>query len=189
MRTWVAGAILGLCCAARADDVLARVEALLGAGIEPVGVHAQIVALGEPAEQALWTLYGDPHKDRIVRLRALSELASFATADTAAGLLQVLRDAPAATDPLARSPLVLKRALDGLLAIASQTKIALSASDLSSLLEHGDAHVRKAAARLLAYVDRGDVEGVLGALVARDPSRMVRMTAQRAQVTRAARLR
>jgi hypothetical protein len=47
--------------------------------------------------------------------------------------------------------------------------------------------VRKAAAKLLALVE-GDVQGTLSTLAARDPSRMVRASAVRAQSMRASRL-
>jgi hypothetical protein len=102
-RAWIAGAILGLCSVAHADDVLTRVESWLSAGIEPAGVHEQIRALGSEGEQALWTLYAEKHKSRVVRLRALSELAGFTTERTAEGLSAIVRAAPTTQDPLARS--------------------------------------------------------------------------------------
>jgi hypothetical protein len=186
-RAWVAGAVLGLCCVARADDVLTQVETWLSAGIEPAGVHAQIRALGGAGEDALWTLYLDAGKGRVVRLRALSELASFPSRRTAQGLIGIVRAAPSTSDALARSPLVLRRALDGLSAIAQTQPLGIEASELTFATSHPDAHVRKAAATLLAAVERGDVQGALDALAARDPSRMVRASAQRAQSMRAAR--
>jgi hypothetical protein len=187
MRGWIAGAVLGFCSVVRADDALTQVEAWLGAGIEPAGVHEQILALGAAGEEALWTLYGDASKSRVVRLRALGELALFATPRTARGLAALVRTP--ASDALGRSPLALRRALDGLSVIAETVGTGLAASDLKPMLAHPDAHVRKSAARLLAVVDRGDVDGALSALANRDPSRMVRATAQRAQTVRASRLR
>jgi hypothetical protein len=183
MRAWIAGAIFGLSCVAHADDVLTRVETLLSSGIEPAGAHEQIMALGSAGEDALWTLYGDGAKPRVVRLRALSELARFATVRTAQGFAAIVRQAPSAKD-LPASPLVLRRALDGLIAIELSSGIA--PSELSYVLHHQDAHVRKAAATLLAKLD-GDVDGTLQAIVAHDPSRMVRATAQRARAQRIAR--
>jgi hypothetical protein len=186
---WVAGAILGLCSVARGDDVLTRVESWLRAGIEPAGVHEQLHALGGAGEEALWTLYADSAKSRIVRLRALGELAGFTTLRTAEGLSAIVRAAPTARDPLARSPLALRRALDGLSAIGETLPLTIEASELSFVANHPDAHVRKAAAKLLATVEHGDVQGTLSTLAARDPSRMVRASAQRAQSTRASRLK
>lgn len=185
---WIAGAILGLCSVARADDVSVRVEKWLSAGIEPAGVHDQLIALGRPAEDALWALYQDATKSRTVRLRALSELAWFATPRSAEGFAHLIRAAPTTRDPLSSSPLALRRALDGLSAIAEKMTTGVEARDLTHMLGHPDAHVRKAAAKLLALVDHGDVDGALNAVVANDPSRMVRATAMRAQTTRASRL-
>ncbi|HEX5658239.1 MAG TPA: hypothetical protein VFX59_13645 [Polyangiales bacterium] len=185
MRTWIAGAILGLCCVVRADDVLTRVEAWLSAGIEPAGVHEQLRALGSAGEEALWTLYADARKSRVVRLRALGELAGFPSARTAGGLAAIVRAAPSSQDTLARSPLVLRRALDGLSAIGETLPLGIEASELSFVASHPDAHVRKAAAKLLATVEHADVQ--LSALATRDPSRMVRASAQRSQTMRAQR--
>ncbi len=180
-RAAVAGAILSLCGMARADDALSTIEKWLSAGIEPVHVDEQVLALGRAGEEALWTLYGDASKSRVVRLRALSELALFATPRTAGGLASMVR---APRDELSRSPLALRRALDGLSAIAERTSTGVQAGDLVHLLAHPDAHVRKSAAKLLALVD-GDVQPALSQLAERDPSHMVRSTAQRAQATRA----
>jgi hypothetical protein len=186
---WIAGAILSLCGVARAQDVRTRVEAWLSAGIEPAGVHEQVRALGSAGEDALWALYGDASKSRVVRLRALGELAMFATPRTAQGFARLVREVPTTRDRLSRSPLVLRRALDGLRTIAAQQPLPLTTGELMPALRHPDAHVRKAAATLLAHLDQGDVDGALGALIAHDPSRMVRTYALRAQATRATRPR
>lgn len=173
-QAWIAGAILTLCCAnARADDV-SRVEALLSAGIEPSGAHDAISSLGEAGELALWQLYERPSTVRYVRLRALNELSRFHTALTAQGFSALVRDA-------ASSPVVLRRALDGLIALAPDVKPPLAASELTFALEHRDAHVRKAASQLLALLDDGD------ALLERfstDRSAMVRASALRARAVR-----
>ncbi|MET0286395.1 MAG: hypothetical protein ABW352_18080 [Polyangiales bacterium] len=184
MRAWIAGAVLGLCCVARADETVAQVERLLGAGPEPAVVHDRIVALGSAGEQALWELYEDTSKSDVVRLRALSELSLFPTPRTASGLAALVR-APAT----GRTAMELRRALDGLTTLAETVPTGLAAGDLQHLLTHANAHVRKSAAKLLGVIDRGDVEGALAALAQRDPSRMVRATAQRAQTVRASRLR
>jgi hypothetical protein len=190
---WIAGAVLLWAGAARAEDTLTRVEALLSAGIEPSGAHDAIVALGAEGERALWTLYGDANTTRVVRLRALSELARFASVQTAqgfAGLIRAARGQPS-LDPLhpARSPVVLRRALDGLAAIAAQVAPGIDASELGFALNHQDAHVRRAATELLALLDAGDVDAAISQRLVRDPSRMVRATAQRAQRARASRAR
>lgn len=182
--------------AARAEPVDAavvqKVEALLAAGAEPSEQRSVIVAMGAPGEQALMRVFERDEAPRYVRLRALSVLQSFRT-ESAARYFEALVRASAQDEPRlgalhpARSPMVLRRALQGLLETAQALQPPLAPEPVSACLAHGDPHVRKLAARLLATLDGAEVDRMLNARLARERSLMVRGTLQQQLASRSAR--
>ena len=199
-RAWTRRAQLGTLLlalaqpvAAAADDLVQQIEALLTAGIEPNEQHASIAALGPAAEQALLQVFEREQAPRYVRLRALSALPSFHTASAARYLERLVRAAPQRDDPWlgalhpARSPLVLRRALEGLIDTASTLQPALAAEPVSACLAHADAHVRERAARLLETLDGRGVDQALTQHLARERSLMVRGRLQQSITSRSAR--
>jgi hypothetical protein len=193
-RNWIAGAILAWCCASAAyaqdEATVAHVEALLRDGVEPAGTEEKLLALGQPGERALWRLFETPTAARYVRLRALSALSWFETTETAQRIVALVRSAQGepGADPLhpAHSVVVLQRALESLTQIAqSGVRPTIRASELEFALGHADAHVRRAAATLLASIDGADP--LLARQLARESSRMVRASVERAISLRARR--
>lgn len=224
--------LLQVCCAigccwalslptlrAGADDatLAKRVEALLSAGVEPSAADATIVALGEPGELALRSVFEREGAPRFVRLRALGVLASFETESTAHYFQALVQAAAAPTERLgalhpARSPLVLRRALEGLLPTARlllaasparpSERSALDVDAVMRCLSHEDPHVRRVAAQLLASLpsegkslDAHDptreqrIDQALGSQLMRERSRMVRSSVEHAITSRSARAR
>jgi len=176
------------------DDALARqVESTLSAGVEPREASHAIVALGEPGERALVRVFERDEAARYVRLRALALLGAFRTESAARYLEGLVKASQHEDDTLgalhpARSPLVLRRALDGLSASAAQLGARLDTKAVTSCLAHPDAHVRKSAADLLAKLDgRPEVDRALVQRLEREPSKMVRGTLGRAITDRSAR--
>ena len=178
----------------RADEALnQRVEALLTAGIETEAQHASIASLGAGAQQALMQVFEREAAPRYVRLRALSALATFGTSTGARYFERLVRAAERRDDswlgPLhpARSPLVLRRALEGLLETARTVVPALDAAPISACLAHPDAHVRDRAARLLELLDDPSAGQALIMHLTRERSPMVRGRLQQAITSRSAR--
>ena len=192
--------------AAQATDsqLRAQVLALLTAGVEPGGAHERIAVLGEPGERALRGVFEDQSVPRFVRLRALAVLASFKTAATAhyfEALVQAARtvDArPATGEPKqtaalgdlhpARSALVLRRALDVLRELAPLLGPKPDTEAVTACLSHPDAHVRKAAAALLATLGGpAQIDRALAERLTHERSRMVRTSVEHALTSRSAR--
>ena len=176
------------------DEVTRRVEAALSAGIEPAGATESIVALGAEGERALIAVFERGEAPRYVRLRALGTLGAFET-ESAARYLESLVRRSAREEPSlgdlhpARSPLVLRRALDGLRTSAKRTKVKLDLPPITACLAHEDAHVRKSAAELLATLgDGAEIDRALQKRLASEPSKMVRGSLSRALTDRSARL-
>lgn len=177
----------------QADDaLLSRVEATLTAGVEASSAHDAILVLGAAGRTALQQVFAKSAAPSHTRLRALSLLAELGDASTAQLFAQLVRDAsmpPSQADPLhpARSPLVLRRALEGLLRLAPVHAPPLDTAELAQALSHHDAHVRKAAADLLAALSDEDAERVLVQRLEGERSTMVRERLQRALTSRLAR--
>lgn len=171
------------------------VEATLTAGIEPSGASTAIVALGEPGERALVRVFERASTPQYVRLRALSALGGFRTESAARYFEQLLRSArtPANGPDRAlslRSPLVLRRALEGLGASGKPFAERLDRSVVSAYLDHPDAHVRRVAAEVLAALGGGaEVDRALEKRLSRERSPMVRAHLEQALTDRSARPR
>ncbi len=191
---------------ARQAALTRQVEALLRAGVEATDFEAAVVALGEAGEQALRAVFERADALAYVRLRALAALQGFETEGTARYFEALVRAAQpptveARTGALernfdarlgelhpARSPLVLRRALEGLIALHAHFQLRLDAAALAGCLAHGDAHVRRAAADLsLALDDRPGADEIAQALRAqlvRERSTMVRGHLEKALTSR-----
>lgn len=177
------------------DPLTQKVESWLSAGIEPAGVHDRLLALGFAGEHALQQIFEREAAARFVRLRALGMLQSFETETAALYFAALVRAAEAPDASLgdlhpARSPLVLRRALEGLREHAQLLGTRLSAGDVSACLSHHDAHVRRAAAQLAETLtqDASEPSELDRALVQRrahERSRMVRASVDRALHVRA----
>jgi len=177
--------------AAKAEEDLAvRIERWLASGVEPGSAHAQITALGDDAELALIDLFQRKDATRLVRLRALTELASFDDPIAAAYLHELVRAAREPTAWLgelhpARSSLVLRRALSGLTLSGHWLHPNLDMMAVSACLDHSDPHVRRAAANSLSRAGASAIaDRALIARRATDRSRMVRASAEDALQTR-----
>lgn len=196
VRVWLVSSLLWLGVpAVRADEaqLVAYVEELLTAGVEPGAAHDSIAALGDAGEHALREVFSDDTAPRHARLRALSVLASFETESTARYFEALVRAAQAPDTRFgnlhpARSPLVLRRALEGLLPTGRLLAPRLDSSAVTWCLGHDDAHVRRVASELLATLD-GDskIDGALDKQLVRERSRMVRGSMMRALTSRFAR--
>lgn len=181
--------------AARAEELSARVEARLSLGFEAHDLEASILALGEEGERALIAVFERPQAARYVRLRALSALQAFVTPTSARYFAELVRSAATLPSPQldelhpARSPLVLRRALTGLLNTAHLLSPRLSVADIAPCLAHASPHVRNVASRVLDALDDGgdgSVERVLMKQLARERSRMVRQSLELALTSRSA---
>ena len=129
---------------------------------------------------------------RYVRLRALSVLQSFRTERAARYFEDLVRAAANPESRLgalhpARSPLVLRRALEGLLETSSVLRPALALAPVSACLTHADPHVRRLAAQVLATLDDAEVDKMLNARLSRERSAMVRGSLQQGLTSRSAR--
>lgn len=169
-----------------------RVEALLAAGIEPSEARHTIMALGPAGELALVEVFEREGAARYVRLRALSMLQSFESEATARYFAALVEAARAPSERLgalhpARSPLVLRRALEGLVPTGRLLTPPLDVGAVSHCLQHADPHVRRAAAQLLATFDDGRSQQALTMQLSRERSRMVRGTLEHALTSRSAR--
>ena len=189
------------------DDALtAQVEAQLTSGIEATGAEAAIAALGEAGERALRAVFERAAAPYYVRLRALSAMQVFTTEATARYFETLVRASQHPAEGAdrwgelhpARSALVLRRALEGLIAAGALLQPQLDLAAVTSCLTHGDAHVRRTAADLLATVEArgsarerklegGMVEQALTKQLVRERSRMVRGRLERALTSRSVR--
>jgi hypothetical protein len=183
---------------ARGDDVVARVEQLLAAGVEASDAYSTILALADEGERALIALFEREQSSRYVRLRALGALTLFESERSTRYLERLVRAAFAAESWLgelhpARSPLVLRRALDGLRTNPRLAAAPIALEPVALCLGHADAHVRRAASELLAElaspVADPRVERVLYQQLAGERSRMVRASLARAITSRSVALR
>ena len=180
---------------ARASDpaLLDRVQTLLSQGVEPGNAQATIVALGDDGERALEGVFERESAPRYVRLRALNVLATLASPASVHYLDALVRAAQAPDERLgelhpARSPLVLRRALEGL------ANARLDLTSVVACLAHMDPQVRRAAANLLASYQPATqdptsdarIAAALSALQTHESSRMVRVSVERALSARAA---
>lgn len=167
-----------------------RLEQLLAAGIEANGAHAAIVAYGDAGERALIEVFERETAPVYVRLRALGVLQSFATELSARYFLSLVEAAAQPNARLgelhpARSALVLRRALEGLLPTAKLLTPAPELAPITLCLTNDDAHVRRAASELLATLDDARVEPVLTKQLDQERSRMVRASLNAALAIRA----
>jgi hypothetical protein len=176
---------------AEPDALAARVELLLGAGVESSGAHDAILALGEAGALALIAVFERAEAARFVRLRALSELQRFESETSARYFATLVQRASAPDTGLgdlhpARSALVLRRALEGLIPTARSLTPAPPLTLFSACLEHPDAHVRKAASAVLSTLDDRGVEPVMTKQLNQERSRMVRASLERGLTNRSA---
>jgi hypothetical protein len=180
---------------ARADErvLIARVEATLASGVEASSAHDAVVAFGDQGERALRAVFEREGAPLYVRLRALGVLAQFPTEETARYFERLIRAAQRPDASLgalhpARSPLVLRRALEGLTPLVALLRPPPKLEDFAFCLAHAEAHVRRAAADLLAELEVSGVDAVLTKRLQREPSRMVRGRVQQALTSRSAAL-
>jgi len=187
----LASTMLARIARANPDALSARVEELLSAGVEASGAHAAILALGEAGAQALIAVFERSEAARFVRLRALSELQRFESETSARYFEGLVRKAAVDDGRLgelhpARSPLVLRRALEGLVPTARSLSPPPPLALLAPCLEHPDAHVRRLASTLLATLDDRAVEPALTKQLSHERSRMVRASLERGLTGRSA---
>jgi hypothetical protein len=174
--------------------LIRRVEATLEAGVETNQAEDAILALGEQGERAVRAVFERDGAPVYVRLRALSLLSRFETEESARYLERLIMAAQQPDESLgalhpARSSLVLRRALEGLLPVAELLDPQPKLDALSFCLAHRDAHVRKAAADLLAKLESREVDLVLAKQLTNERSAMVRGRVQHALTSRSAALR
>jgi hypothetical protein len=172
-------------------ELTIQVESWLTAGIETSGAHDKILALGDRGERALVGVFEREAAPRYVRLRALSELGSFGTEASALYLLWLVHRARTPDTWLgdlhpSRSPLALRRALEGLVETAHLLGAHQPLDDVSWCLSHPDAHVRRVASNVLATLDDSASRDALQKHLASERSRMVRSSVTRALAVRAA---
>ena len=155
----------------RADDVAALRERLRG-GVE----SSAVASANERDAGALIVIFEDGAEERHVRLRALSWLAQLHDARTQAFFARLLgraSEAQAPTDALdpRRSSLVLRRAVDGLLAVAPNDR---SVELVAPFLAHRDARIREAVARGLVRVGSEKARQLARARLNQEVSKAVR---------------